>query len=1004
MKIAAELSSTERTLTLRILSIFTVSLFLFIMLMSAFVIIPKVNQVFESQHDGDLQVELALEAALFTRFVESQRTIIEDLATYPSLTSAVMLSDASNRNIQELLDNIIIGGEKGRLILQDIAGNVLMKTAENLQANYTIDNDWIESILSGSKAYHFQLLSQKDQLLTFKMSVPVLYNSYVEGLLSSEITVSLKDVFIRQSHNSDVAYKLVQGSLVIDTGADHIIKFRENSIELLGPNLTFIYITDDAVIIDSKRSLQDTILSVLLFSFVLSFLVLVVLGYKGLLQAKHTISMRFSFWKTYALPILVGVIGISASVSAYMMTLNFEKTVSGKALTIESQQKINAIRESIDKNLQSLDAVKAFYNATANVSRHDFKTFTAPLLANHRNIQALEWIPNVSYSQRKFYKKQAKLDGINHFSIREKNADGDLILAKLRDNYFPVYYVEPMAGNEKAIGFDLASNNRRLAALMDAEKHNRKVATAKINLVQEEGSQSGILVFNPIFKNDISTNMVEHRQRLHGFVLLVLRVGELITDTSISEAGQLSIYIEDISDANNPEIIYGNSPLSNDFSRAEILSVAGRSWRINTYSPIDDKSMRWSAWLILIGGVILSGIIALGIIHLIRRREIVEQLVNIRTAELTTSEEEYRAVVENAVDGLITIDEIGNIEKFNTAAQRIFGYSANEVIGSNIKMLMPEPYHGEHDGYLKNYHDSSVKKIIGIGRGVEGRRKDGSTFPMDLSVSEMMFGDSRKFSGIVRDISQRVALEQEREKFIEELTDSNEELERFAFVCSHDLQEPLRMIRSFSEKLQEHIAEDLENDPKGQKYFRFVTDGASRAQTLITDILAYSSISSNTHMLERVNIESLITVICNTMLDDKEANTGKITFDPLPELQGNKTQLFQLFQNLINNGMKYQKPDQIPHVHISAEDAGKYWTFIVKDNGIGMESRHFNKIFEVFQRLHRRSQFAGTGIGLSICKKVVERHGGTIWVNSKKGFGSTFYIQLLKPTPVKENS
>jgi len=971
--------------------------------MSAFVIIPKVNQMFESQHHEDLQVELALEAALFNNFVESQRTIIEDLATYPSLTSAVMLSDASNRTIQELLDNVIIGGEKGRLVLQDIAGNVLMQTGKNLQADYVTDNQWIEPLLSGVKPYHFQLLSQEGQRLTFKMSVPVLYNSYVEGLLSSEMTVSLADVFVIKSFNNNVAFKLVQDNLVIDTGTKHIKTFRENSMQLPGPNLTFIFITDDALIIDSKRSLQNTILSVLFFSFVLSFLVFVVLGYQGLLQAQHTNSIRFSFWKTYALPILVGVIGVSASISAYMMTLNLEKTTIEKALTVESQQKINAIRASIDKNLQSLDAVKAFYSASASVSRQEFKTFTAPLLANHDNIQALEWIPNISHSQREYYQQQAKLDGISHFAIKEKSANGSLIVAKMRDNYFPVYYVEPMTGNEKSVGFDLASNSRRLAALMDAEKHNRKVATAKINLVQEQGSQSGILVFNPIFSDDVTSDMTEQAQHLRGFVLMVLRVGDLIASTSMSGAGQLSLYIEDVSDADSPEVIYGNSPVNNAFSRAEILTVAGRNWRISTYSEINDESIVWSAWLILIGGMILSGIISLGMVHLIRRREIVEQLVNIRTSELTASEEEYRAVVENAVDGLITIDEQGRIEKFNASAQKMFGYADTEVIGSNIKMLMPEPYHGEHDGYLKNYHDTSVKKIIGIGRYVEGKHKDGRVFPIELSISEMLFANSKKFSGIVRDISKRIALEKEREKFIDELTDSNEELERFAYVCSHDLQEPLRMIRSFSEKLQEHIADDLKNDAKGQKYFNFVTDGASRAQTLITDILAYSSISSDTQILERVNIESLINVIRTNMLANQEVNKGKITFEPLPELQGNKTQLLQLFQNLINNGMKYQKPEQIPHVHISAEDAGEHWTFIVKDNGIGMEERHFKKIFEVFQRLHRRSQFAGTGVGLSICKKVVERHGGTIWVNSKKGFGSTFYIKLLKPTPIKEN-
>ncbi|MGS2717112.1 sensor histidine kinase [Eionea flava] len=238
--------------------------------------------------------------------------------------------------------------------------------------------------------------------------------------------------------------------------------------------------------------------------------------------------------------------------------------------------------------------------------------------------------------------------------------------------------------------------------------------------------------------------------------------------------------------------------------------------------------------------------------------------------------------------------------------------------------------------------------------------------------------------------------EKDREKLITQLVNSNEELERFAFVCSHDLQEPLRMIRSFSEKLTTHIGQHLKDDEKGTKYFRFITDGATRAQTLIADILTYSSIDSDAQSLEEVSTEGLIRVIKENMQILLEERQGEITFDPLPAIRGNKTQLFQLFQNLINNGIKYQTPDTIPTVHISVEDKQQYWQFSVKDNGIGIEERHLGKIFDVFQRLHRKNQFAGTGVGLSICKKVVERHGGKLWVTSQKGSGSTFYFTLLK--------
>ena len=307
---------------------------------------------------------------------------------------------------------------------------------------------------------------------------------------------------------------------------------------------------------------------------------------------------------------------------------------------------------------------------------------------------------------------------------------------------------------------------------------------------------------------------------------------------------------------------------------------------------------------------------------------------------------------------------------------------------------MPESAHKFQDLYLQNYRNTGIKKQLSSDIKLEGKRKNGATFPIDLSVSEMKIGKTKKLSGIVRDVTERVKLEKEREKFIEKLTDSNEELARFAYVCSHDLQEPLRMVRSFSELLQAHLADDLKDDAKGQKYFKFVIDGAARAQLLITDILSYSSISSDTQMLECVSLEELVSVIQKDMLD---TSSGIITADALPAIHGNRTQLYQLFQNLISNGLKYQKPDAEPHVYISVKNNEQFWLLTFKDNGIGMEERHLKKIFDVFQRLHGKKQYAGTGVGLAICKKVVERHNGEIWVESEVNVGSTFFVKLLKP-------
>lgn len=972
--------------------IFSISLFLLIMFVSAFFVVPKVNELLDFQYEQDAQNELALESALFTRFVVSQQTIVQDLAAYPMLAGAVMLGEANDLSITELFENTIIGGRKSRLVLQDIAGNVVIKTDNTLYGNYAANQLWIEQLLTGATQYHFQLLRQNNAALTFKVSVPVLYNGLIEGVLSSEMTMPLKDIFVTQNFNTNVAFKLTQGAVTINTGTEHIEIHRENSLILAEMDIIFTYVTDDSLIYNGKRELQNTILLVLLFSFTVAFLLFAGISYRGLTQNETGVEVSKGTRRNYVIPVIVAVIGIGASISAFMIATNLKYAVIEKELIFESKQKITTIKDEITENLQFLDAIKAFYNASSYVSRQEFSTFVTPLLFNYQNINSVEWLPLITKQQLPELKAKAATDGFSNFSIKEINANGELVQAKSRESYLPILYVEPFLGNEDRVGVDQAKNDI-FTALSKAQYTDVKVATGIERLKTEHGNRTGIFILNPVYENKHLLNK-DLEPQLLGYIRIALNMSNIFAHTLNIENSHLLLYVEDITDPNNIEVMYGVRQQENTFFREEALNIAGRSWRVLTYSTVAKTPLMLSAWLVLIAGLAITGLMTFGITYLIRRREIVEQLVESRTKALKLSEKEHRSVVENAVDGLLTIDEFGIIEKFNHAAEQIFGFSAAEALGKNYKLLMPESAHKFQDLYLQNYRNTGIKKQLSSDIKLEGKRKNGATFPIELSVSEMKIGKTKKLSGIVRDVTERVKLEKEREKFIDKLTDSNEELARFAYVCSHDLQEPLRMVRSFSELLQAHLADDLKDDAKGQKYFKFVIDGAARAQLLITDILSYSSISSDTQMLECVSLEELVSVIQKDLLD---TSSGIITADALPAIQGNRTQLYQLFQNLISNGLKYQKPDAEPHVHISVENNEQFWLLAFKDNGIGMEERHLKKIFDVFQRLHGKKQYAGTGVGLAICKKVVERHNGEIWVESEVNVGSTFFVKLLKP-------
>jgi light-regulated signal transduction histidine kinase (bacteriophytochrome) len=242
-----------------------------------------------------------------------------------------------------------------------------------------------------------------------------------------------------------------------------------------------------------------------------------------------------------------------------------------------------------------------------------------------------------------------------------------------------------------------------------------------------------------------------------------------------------------------------------------------------------------------------------------------------------------------------------------------------------------------------------------------------------------------------QDITLRKRSEEEKEMLLVALQRSNRELEEFAAVASHDLQEPLRKIASFSELLANRYRGRL--DEKADAFIGYIVDGAERMKTLINDILAYSRITTRGREFANTDFNAVINQVIRDMEMIIDDNAAEIDCEALPTIPADNIQMCQLFQNLIGNAIKYRS-NEAPKIHISARKQESEWVFSVADNGIGIEQEYLQRIFIIFQRLHARDEYHGTGIGLAVCKKIVERHGGRIWVESEPGKGSTFYFTL----------
>ncbi|HII93850.1 MAG TPA: PAS domain S-box protein [Methanosarcina sp.] len=346
-----------------------------------------------------------------------------------------------------------------------------------------------------------------------------------------------------------------------------------------------------------------------------------------------------------------------------------------------------------------------------------------------------------------------------------------------------------------------------------------------------------------------------------------------------------------------------------------------------------------------------------------------------------------RSLIEASLDPLVTIGPDGKITDVNKATELVTGYSRSELIGTDFSDYFTEPEKAR-EGYQHAFREGLV-----LDYGLEIQHRNGHVTPVlyNASIYKDETGEVIGVFAAARDITERKKAEKLLKLKLEELARSNAELEQFAYVSSHDLQEPLRMIASYLQLLQRKYQGKL--DEKADKYIYFAVDGASRMQNLINDLLEFSRVTTKAREFEPTDLQSVLDRVLFDLDVSITENEASISYGSLPVVLADSVQFTQLFQNLISNAIKFRS-EKTPKIEISAKKETDQWLFSVKDNGIGIDPKYSERIFEVFKRLHKREEYPGTGIGLSICKKIIERHGGQIWVESEPDKGSTFYFTL----------
>lgn len=357
--------------------------------------------------------------------------------------------------------------------------------------------------------------------------------------------------------------------------------------------------------------------------------------------------------------------------------------------------------------------------------------------------------------------------------------------------------------------------------------------------------------------------------------------------------------------------------------------------------------------------------------------------------------ETLQEIFDASPDAVIVTNHLGVIQLVNRQVQALFGYQPHELLNKEIEILVPQRFVSRHRVHRDNYLQAPHVREMGNNKlDLTGLCKDSTEIKVEISLSFVTVEDQKLVISAIRDVTEKKQLTSQLKIALHDLEAKNRELEQFAYIASHDLQEPLRTVSGFVMLLEQQCGKEIDEDAK--QYIRYIREASDRMRNLIKGLLDYSLLGKEARK-QRVDLNVIVEQVIVDLNKQISECGAHITYDHLPIVTAYEVAIRELFQNLISNALKYQRPGSTPKIAIRVRRKQTEWLFEVEDNGIGIDPKYKEKIFGIFQRLHARSEYSGTGIGLAHCKKIVDLHGGRIWVESAEVSGSIFYFTLSNP-------